>query len=56
MDSDELYDLETDPLEKKNLIDDPALAVARDRLHDWLLAEMDRIRDPFRSFRWGDRP
>ena len=24
--------------------------------HDVLLDEMDRIRDPFRSFRWGDRP
>ncbi|HUV07676.1 MAG TPA: sulfatase-like hydrolase/transferase [Spirochaetia bacterium] len=56
LDSDEFYDLETDPLEIKNLIDDPGLAEVRDRLHDWLLAEMDRIRDPFRSFRWGDRP
>ena len=54
-DSDELYDLEVDPLETTNLIDDPDLAEVRNQLHDRLLAEMDRIRDPFRSFRWGDR-
>ena len=53
---DELYDLQADPYETTNLIDDPEHAPARDRLHDALLAEMDRIRDPFRSFRWGDRP
>jgi uncharacterized sulfatase len=53
---DELYDLLADPYEMNNLIDDPAHAAARDRLHDALLDEMDRIRDPFRSFRWGDRP
>ena len=39
----------------ENRIQDPACAAERDRLHDALLAEMDRIRDPFRSFRWGDR-
>jgi len=54
--TDELYDLTADPYEMHNLIDDPEHAAARDRLHDALLAEMDRIRDPFRSFRWGDRP
>jgi uncharacterized sulfatase len=53
---DELYDLQADPYETANLIDDPAHAAARDRMHDALLDEMDRIRDPFRSFRWGDRP
>ena len=37
-------------------IDDPEHAKARYRLHDSLLSEMDGIRDPFRSFRWGDRP
>jgi uncharacterized sulfatase len=54
--SDEFYDLERDPYEMENRILDPACAAERDRLHDALLAEMDRIRDPFRSFRWGDRP
>ena len=53
--TDELYDLATDPGEMTNLINDPAHHGARDRLHDALLAEMDRIRDPFRSFRWGHR-
>jgi arylsulfatase A-like enzyme len=55
-DTDELYDLATDPYEMRNLIDAPEHAAARDGLHDALLEEMDRIRDPFRSFRWGDRP
>jgi uncharacterized sulfatase len=54
--TDELYDLVSDPNEKRNLIRDPQHAQARDRLHDAILDEMDRIRDPFRSFRWGDRP
>ena len=55
-DTDELYDHEADPYEMKNLINDPKHAEARDRLHDAILDELDRIRDPFRSFRWGDRP
>jgi uncharacterized sulfatase len=54
--TDELYDLGADPYEMHNLIQNPQHARARDRLHDILLSEMDRIRDPFRSFRWGDRP
>ncbi len=54
--TDELYDLVDDPHELNNLIDDPAHHYVRAPLHDSLLAEMDRIRDPFRSFRWGDRP
>jgi uncharacterized sulfatase len=53
--TDELYDTAEDPYEMHNRIDDPALAGARDGLHDWLLDEMDRIRDPFRSWRWGSR-
>ncbi len=54
--TDEFYDLAKDPWERANIIDDPSTTADRDRLHDWLLDEMDRIRDPFRSFRWGDRP
>jgi uncharacterized sulfatase len=53
--SDEFYDLDTDPYEMHNIIDNPATAGDRDRLHDWLLDEMDRIRDTVRSFRWADR-
>lgn len=55
LDTDELYDLETDPAEMNNRIDDLTLAPIRDRLHDALLAEMDRCRDPFRSSHWGNR-
>ena len=54
-DSDEFYDLREDPYEMTNRISDPACAETRDHLHDQLLEEMDRIRDPFRSFHWGDR-
>lgn len=54
-DTDELYDLSSDPHEMKNLIDDPDHAENRNRLHDNLLAEMDRIRDPYRTFQWGIR-
>ncbi len=56
MDTDELYDLEDDPLETQNRINDPEYSTLRDHLHDVMLAEMDRIRDPFRSYHWGDRP
>ncbi len=55
LETDELYDLETDPQEQHNRIGDDSLAAVRDGLHDALLAEMDRIRDPFRSYRWGAR-
>ena len=54
-DTDELYDLVADPHETRNLIDDPRHAATRDRLHDALLAEMDRLRDPFRCYQWGAR-
>ncbi|MCZ6634901.1 MAG: sulfatase-like hydrolase/transferase [bacterium] len=55
-DTDELYDLETDPYETTNRIDDEALQEIRNDLHARLLDEMDQIRDPFRTFHWGDRP
>lgn len=55
LDTDEFYDLQSDPGEMTNLIDEPATAEARDRLHDAILAEMDRSRDPFRSPLWGIR-
>ncbi|MGH8547648.1 MAG: sulfatase-like hydrolase/transferase [Methylococcales bacterium] len=56
LDSDELYDLVKDPYETDNLIDHSEYDSMRASLHEALLAEMDRIRDPLRSFRWGDRP
>ncbi|MGB0557543.1 MAG: hypothetical protein ACPGJW_09815, partial [Paracoccaceae bacterium] len=30
-------------------------AQIRDRMHDWILEEMDRIRDPYRTFHWSKR-
>jgi len=55
LDIDELYDLQTDPAELHNCIDDPAHAAARDRLHDSLLEWMNRTRDPLRGPHWGRR-
>lgn len=54
--TDELYDLQADPWELTNRIDDPSCAQARDGLHERLLEELDRSRDPMNTFRWGDRP
>ena len=56
LETDEFYDLENDPSEMNNLIDDPRYVDERNSIHDAILDEMDRIRDPFRSYRWGDRP
>jgi len=55
LESDELYDLDADPGELDNLIDDPDRAAVRDRLHDRLLAEMDRTDDAFHGRAWADR-
>ncbi len=55
-DTDEFYDLAVDPFEMTNAIEDAATADIRDGLHEAMLAEMDRIRDPFRSYHWGARP
>lgn len=54
--SDELYNLDTDPGEMKNLIADPGAAADRDRMHDALLARMDETRDPWRGSYWANRP
>ncbi len=54
--SDELYDLERDPNEQRNLIESPADAANRDALHDALLDWMNRTRDPFRGYYWERRP
>ena len=56
MTSDELYDLQSDPGEMHNLIDSPAQAEIRNRLHDKLLDWMNTSRDPFRGYYWGHRP
>ena len=54
--SDELYDLETDPGELVNLINSPDHAAVRDRIHDAILDNMNRTRDPFRGYYWERRP
>jgi uncharacterized sulfatase len=56
MSEDEFYDLMADPYELKNLINDPAYAAERNRLHDAILDRMCRDRDPFRGYYWDCRP
>lgn len=53
---DELYDLQTDPYELKNLINEPPAAARRDALHDKILAWQNETRDPFRGYYWHRRP
>lgn len=55
LDSDELYDLQSDPHEVVNLIEEPAYQQVRDALHDELLAQMDRTRDMYRGYQWAAR-
>ena len=57
-DDDQLFNLELDPHECNNLIADnnSETITIRNQLHDDLLSEMDRTRDPFRGWRWANRP
>lgn len=55
-DSDEFYDLQQDPYEVKNLINDANYKEARDKLHDMLLAHMNDTRDVMRGYQWACRP
>lgn len=55
MDRDELYDIEEDPAELNNLIDEASLALTRDRLHDLILHWQGETRDVLRSPHWGRR-
>ena len=50
-DKDELYDLENDPYEMGNLIDDDAYSAARDELHTEIIAWMNRTG----SIPWASR-
>lgn len=56
LDTDELYDLEKDPDEVHNLIDDPKYAEVRDQLHDCILEHMNATRDMYRGYQWAVRP
>lgn len=55
MSSDELYDVENDPFEINNLINEDTLNDIRNHLHDLVLAQMNETRDPFRGVYWHDR-
>lgn len=54
--TDELYDLQTDPFEKKNLINSRKHAAIRNALHDRLLTHQNETVDPFRGYPWACRP
>ena len=56
LDTDELYDMESDPEELHNLIWEEGYAGIRDRLHDLLLAHMNDTRDLYRGYQWAARP
>lgn len=53
---DELYDLEADPSEMRNLINHLSLHTLRNQLHDKLINWMNETRDPFRGYYWERRP
>lgn len=55
LDSDEMYDLENDPYEMNNIINDPGYTKIRNMLHDKILEMMNLTRDPFRGYQWGQR-
>ena len=56
LDVDELYDIEKDPCNLHNLINDPEYAAIRDELHDRIIDWMNETRDPFRGYQWQCRP
>ena len=56
LDGDEMYDTSKDPYDLRNIVEDPACAAMRDRLHDDILDWMNRTRDPFRGYQWQCRP
>jgi uncharacterized sulfatase len=56
MDCDELYDLDSDPHEVVNLIEDPSRREIRNKLHDLLIEHMDHTRDVYRGYQWVARP
>jgi uncharacterized sulfatase len=55
-DRDEFYDLDQNPLEQVNLIDEPEYAAERDRMHRALVEWSYVRRDAFRSPQWEQRP
>ncbi len=56
LDTDEFYDLEEDPYEIHNLIQDERYAEVRNQMHDLLLEHMNETRDLYRGYQWKVRP
>ncbi len=56
LDSDEFYDMEEDPYEIHNRINDESCSAIRNHLHDCLLEHMNETRDLYRGYQWSCRP
>lgn len=56
LDKDEFYDLEADPDEMNNLIDDEAYLDIIKNYHRLLIAHMNDTRDLYRGYQWSMRP
>ena len=54
-DTDEFYDMQEDPYEIHNLIDDERYTEVRNELHDKLIAHMNDTRDLYRGYQWSMR-
>ncbi|MCR5754084.1 MAG: sulfatase-like hydrolase/transferase, partial [Acetatifactor sp.] len=56
LDTDEFYDMEKDPYEVHNLIDQQEYESVRNKMHDMLLEHMNSTRDLYRGYQWSCRP
>ncbi|MCI5649349.1 MAG: sulfatase-like hydrolase/transferase [Fusicatenibacter sp.] len=56
LDTDEFYDIENDPYEIHNLIDDENYTEVRNQMHDKLIEHMNNTRDLYRGYQWKMRP
>lgn len=56
LDTDEFYDMQEDPCEIHNRINDESCAAIRNHLHDQLLEHMNQTRDLYRGYQWSCRP
>ncbi|MFA9397607.1 MAG: sulfatase-like hydrolase/transferase [Clostridiaceae bacterium] len=56
LDLDEFYDLEKDPFEVNNLIENLEYCEIRNEMHEELLENMDKTRDVYRGYQWAVRP
>ena len=52
---DELYDLQDDPYELNNLVENETYKTIRNDLHDKIIEWMNETRDPFRGYWWRIR-